>query len=276
MLGVLASAGMGIGKHAIKHPRIALGIGAGITALNGDLFNTFATGRASSGNTNPNSAYFTAPSDVLKKSMQLYGENPVTSFALGIGANALLSKYSGIDALRNIISKNAVNGNINLVTGLPNSSHLPGMVKDMRFDGLLGKFSKLENKKSWKDMFSLINKEGKASISATKFIKRHGLGDTAVGQKLLSRIQTVDKIKKVTNFATWAWATQAAYDLGKSLFSGSTPPSNISPIRTTSLGGTFNDSSEAYTQRRRAIEAMHNSQFSGRSAFGNEASLMHA
>lgn len=83
-------------------------------------------------------------------------------------------------------------------------------------------------------------------------------------------------IRKVSRLAAWAPMAVMAFDMVGSLSNLPSPQQNYNPRKAAALSGTFLDTGLAYTQRQRALQAMHNSQYSGRSALGNEASLMHS
>ena len=83
------------------------------------------------------------------------------------------------------------------------------------------------------------------------------------------------QIRKFSTMAAWAPLAFMAFDMVSSLGDMPAPSTDAIPRQSAGMSGTFHDTSMAYTQRQRALQAMHNSQFSGRSALGNEASLMH-
>lgn len=270
-------AGIGLGKYAYRNPKKAMGLlSAGIVA---SQMGNFSQDQRGVTDTTSAGGYFTAPSDTLKTGIQLYGENPVTAIAAGLGVNWLLSKYSSgaglTDFAKSFSAKN------------------PGLIDPMYIKNFERRMSAVDRlnargtgagttmgskiRHGLKNAFRLVRGDASAMIEAEKLITNTpGVAGSIGGNALKGRINLLNKAKKVSNIAMFAWAGQMAFDLGKGFFSTAQPTFNVPTVRTTAMGGTFNDSSEAHTQRRRAIEAMHNSQFSGRSAFGNEASLMHA
>lgn len=80
---------------------------------------------------------------------------------------------------------------------------------------------------------------------------------------------------RASKMAMWAPLAFMAFDLTKSLANAPMPNSHYTPRKTAALSGTFMDTGMAFTQRKRALQAMHNSQYSGRAAMGNEAALVH-
>jgi hypothetical protein len=83
------------------------------------------------------------------------------------------------------------------------------------------------------------------------------------------------KLKGLGKFIGFAPLAFMAFDLVANAFNAPIPLRPPVPIRTTALPGTFYDTGIAYTQRKRALEMIHNSQYTGRSALANEASLIH-
>jgi hypothetical protein len=67
-----------------------------------------------------------------------------------------------------------------------------------------------------------------------------------------------------------------AFDAVSAIGNLPSPTTEAVPRKSAALGGTFIDTTVAYTQRKRALQMMHNSQYSGRSALGNEAALAHS
>lgn len=276
-------AGKNLAAYAATNPKKATALGVGIGTAGILAANTKSIHQSLSGNksntmdTSADSSYFTAPSDLIKGAMYVYGENPVTSLALGFGGNYLLDKYGGEKGLRKYAHKlyNADKAGIS-------PTYLTSFTKEMKATAAGAKTAASGPLRSriWqgiKNVARASRPDSDALKAAEKYIARTpGVAGSKAGEKMLARIGFIKKAKALNNIASFGWAASMAYDMGKSFFTGSMPAFNVPTIRTTSMGGTFNDSSEAYTQRRRAIEAMHNSQYSGRSAFGNEASLMHA
>ena len=277
--------GMKLASYAADNPRkaLALGVGlgtAGVLALNTkSIYQSLSGSKTNTMDTSADSSYFTAPSDAINAGMYLYGENPITALGIGFGANIALEKFGGPQGLRNYMKKLAA---ADKAAGVMLDPKLygefmteMGRVKSAASPPGGGTLSKIW--RGIKGVARATRPDSDAIKAAEKYLERNPfLKGTETGRKLASRIGFISKAKALNNIASFGWAASMAYDVGKSFFTGSMPAFNVPTIRTTSLGGTFNDSSEAYTQRRRAIEAMHNSQYSGRSAFGNEASLMHA
>jgi len=83
-------------------------------------------------------------------------------------------------------------------------------------------------------------------------------------------------IKGFGRFVGWAELGFLAFQGIGSLVSSPKPVKAPPLMRTTSLRGTFTDTGVAYTQRRRALEMIHNTQYTGRSGLGNEASIIHS
>lgn len=90
-----------------------------------------------------------------------------------------------------------------------------------------------------------------------------------------SLMKTSRQLRSVGRMAAWAPLAFMAFDMVSALGNMPGPSSNAIPRKGAGLSGTFMDTGMAYTQRQRALQAMHNSQYSGRSALGNEAALMH-
>ena len=278
--------GMKLASYAADNPKkaLALGVGlgtAGVLALNTkSIYQSLSGGKANTMDTSADSSYFTAPSDAINAGMYLFGENPITSMGIGFGANIGLEKFGGSQGLRNYMKKLAA---ADKAAGRTLDPRLyGGFMREMDRIGKAAESAKTGSSfgriwRSIKGVARASRPDSDALKAAADYLERNpALAGSETGKKLASRIGFVSKAKALNNIASFGWAASMAYDVGKSFFTGSMPAFNVPTIRTTSLGGTFNDSSEAYTQRRRAIEAMHNSQYSGRSAFGNEASLMHA
>ncbi len=87
--------------------------------------------------------------------------------------------------------------------------------------------------------------------------------------------KTAKFLGRASKMAMWAPMAFMAFDLTKNLTNIPSPTTPYVARKTATLSGTFIDTGMAYTQRKRALQAMHNSQYSGRSALGNEAALMH-
>jgi len=110
------------------------------------------------------------------------------------------------------------------------------------------------------------------------------LGTSAATSALVGQGMSLSSVKRI-NFGTklrgygriigFAPLAFMAFDMVANALTIAPPVRAPAPMRTTSLGGTFYDTGLAYTQRRRALESIHNSQYGGRSAFGNEASILH-
>jgi hypothetical protein len=276
-------AGKSLASYSVANPKkaMALGVGlgtAGILAANTkSIYQSLSGNKSNTMDTSPDSSYFTAPSDMIKKGMYIYGENPVTAIAIGFGANIGLEKLGGEKGLRKYAMKLYQADK----AGIDPKYYL-SYAKEMRATAAASRAASGASLGSriWQGIKNVAraSRPDSDAIRATeKYIARTpGVAGSAAGKKMLARIGAISKAKALNNIASFGWAVSMAYDMGKSFFTGSMPAFNVPTVRTTALGGTFNDSSEAYTQRRRAIEAMHNSQYSGRSAFGNEASLMHA
>jgi hypothetical protein len=102
-----------------------------------------------------------------------------------------------------------------------------------------------------------------------------GEGGRRSAAATLNTLKTAKRIKTFARIATWAPLAYMAFDLVSSLSDMPAPNAQAIPRKSGALSGTFVDTGLAYTQRRRALEAMSGSQYAGRSALGNEASLMH-
>jgi len=83
------------------------------------------------------------------------------------------------------------------------------------------------------------------------------------------------KVRSFGRAIGWAPLLVMAGSLVANIVTQPTTMDSGPPDRDETLGGTFYDTSVAYTQRKRALQMIHNSQYGGRSAFGNEASHMH-
>lgn len=95
--------------------------------------------------------------------------------------------------------------------------------------------------------------------------------------KVARKIRIGANLKGAASIAGWASVATMAFDVvADGLFNTQMPSRPPTPSRTSSLSGTFTDSGIAYTQRQRALQALHNTQYNGRAVFGNEASMLHA
>lgn len=109
----------------------------------------------------------------------------------------------------------------------------------------------------------------KSAVSDALNHRRNGV-NAARGSMKASR-----QLRSMGRMAAWAPLAFMAFDMVSALGDMPAPSTDAVPRKGGGLSGTFMDTGMAYTQRRRALQAMHNSQYSGRSALGNEASLMH-
>jgi hypothetical protein len=272
-LSLFTSALYNTAKFTLEHPKAAAGIfGAGVGLYNSkSIINTFRSNKAPNDGFTPDSSYFSTPSDALKKGVQIYAENPVTALALGFAGNL------GISSMGSTVSMSRHAGKFKKDVLASELKAYGREMSRVKVASSLGPNPSLLKRVSHglKNIIRIGRADSDAVRATSKFVE--GLPkDSKLASILNARIDRINKLKSLNNFASFAWLGQMAFDLSKGFFSGSQPSFNVPTARTTAMGGTFNDSSEAHTQRRRAIEAMHNSQFSGRSAFGNEASLMHA
>jgi hypothetical protein len=91
----------------------------------------------------------------------------------------------------------------------------------------------------------------------------------------MKRLRTGAGLRRFGSMAMWAPLAFMGFDMVASSLEMSAPgPPREQPDRPF-MGGTFMDSDQAFTQRRRALQVIHDSQYSGRAGLGNEASLVH-
>lgn len=131
--------------------------------------------------------------------------------------------------------------------------------------GILDKGPKNSNANSFLRKKSKISPAAKSAYRGTRM--------AAAGARRLEA--TAKNLRKVGKLAAWAPLAFMAFDMVSALGNMPAPSSAAIPRKSAGLSGTFMDTGMAYTQRQRALQAMHNSQYAGRSALGNEASLMH-
>lgn len=103
---------------------------------------------------------------------------------------------------------------------------------------------------------------------------RTRLSQFGASERTLSQLKWGSRLRSIGRLAMWMPLAYMAFEGISSLAQLPIPDRNVMPRRTTSLGGTFLDTDTAYTQRKRALQTIHNSQYSGRAALGNEASLI--
>jgi len=96
------------------------------------------------------------------------------------------------------------------------------------------------------------------------------------GQGRMGVLSKATTLRRVARLATWAPMAFMAFSAVGSLGNMPAPDFQSLPRRSAALSGTFMDTSMATTQRKRALQAMHNTQYGGRSALANEASLIHS
>ena len=106
--------------------------------------------------------------------------------------------------------------------------------------------------------------------AASRALRRAGLSRGQISRFHLGR--SIKGFGKVVGLAELGFM---AFNFAANMATKPVPLKPPIPIRTTALGGTFYDTGIAYTQRRRALEMIHSTQYSGRSGLGNEASIIH-
>ena len=106
------------------------------------------------------------------------------------------------------------------------------------------------------------------------FVKNKG-SVGGIASEVESQWKLGKNIKRMSKIAAWAPLAFMAFDMVGSLSNLPSKSYPYIPRRAAGLGGTFMDTSIAATQRKRSLQAIHNSQYGGRSAFGNEASFYH-
>lgn len=100
------------------------------------------------------------------------------------------------------------------------------------------------------------------------------LSAAGASEKTIRQLKWGSRLRSIGRLALWTPLAYMAFEGITSLSQLPIPQRNLMPKKTTSLGGTFMDTDMAYTQRKRALQMIHNSQYAGRSALGNEASLV--
>jgi hypothetical protein len=101
--------------------------------------------------------------------------------------------------------------------------------------------------------------------------KQFGLGMTSriMGYRALTGLMTM------ANVSFFAYLGGSALGAVGEIAANWTPSQPINARRQLETGGPIIDTATAFTQRQRAIQAIHNTQLSTRAALGNEASFMH-
>lgn len=99
------------------------------------------------------------------------------------------------------------------------------------------------------------------------------------GKKFATRLmigRALGSVSAAANLFFMAEVGSAASQFVGNLITNWRPtPGKPEPRRTLETGGNWVDTRIAYTQRQRAIQAIHNSMLTSRAALGNEASFMH-
>lgn len=98
---------------------------------------------------------------------------------------------------------------------------------------------------------------------------------TALADEVEAGWKLGKNIGRMSKVAAWAPLAFMAFDMVGSLSNLPSKSYPYVPRRAAGLSGTFMDTGIAATQRKRSLQAIHNSQYGGRSAFGNEASFYH-
>lgn len=154
-------------------------------------------------------------------------------------------------------------------------------------DGMLG--AKIGNNRAANDLMSKILGGGTvmkeetdlafkilgkgAAIGSKKFnATMAGYGAT---QGQLTSLKQGAGLRRAGSIAMWAPIFFSAFEGVAGLYEMSPQTPSRPGKPSSNLGGTFMDTDMAYTQRRRALQAIHSSQYSGRAALGNEASLVY-
>ncbi len=100
-----------------------------------------------------------------------------------------------------------------------------------------------------------------------------------LGSGLANRITAHRALGGFIGLANWAFALQmggAAADILSQNIMNTRPNQPFNPRRELETGNMVVDTRSAFTQRQRAIQAIHNTQLSTRAALGNEAAYMMA
>lgn len=119
----------------------------------------------------------------------------------------------------------------------------------------------------------LLKTLGKGAIGSKKF--NANMADFGATRGELTALKQAAGLKRLGSVAMWAPLFFSAFEGVAGLYEMSPQTPARPGKRSAGLGGTFMDTDMAYTQRRRALQAIHSSQYSGRAAFGNEASLVY-
>jgi hypothetical protein len=164
----------------------------------------------------------------------------------------------------------AVNAYKNLVVGENMMMSLAaGFGAEIGAGRLISKGAKLAGMDQ-KEITRIANTNRYGSSSAQAKLRTAG-----IQQNALSKLKWGARLRTASRILSWMPIAHLAFEGISSLASIPSPMKQQRPPRTSSISGTFVDTSAAFTQRQRALQMIHDSQYSGRAALGNEASMMH-
>lgn len=228
-----------------KRPKLAIGIGGALAAYGSMAFNR---DRASSSDY----GMYGTESPLMRQTKDISSQIMDGSSLLGIGATIGLEV--GSYGYRRSAFREAKNYYRNLNKGLRGAgtgmASISGRTTVKR--GLFGGIKQKTNK----DLLQRLSKIPHGNIA--------------------SKASTALRLGKWAKFTGWGSLAMIGFQMVADNFQLPDPIRPYQPPRQASLGGTFNDSEEAYTQRQRAIQAIQSSQYSGRAGLGNESSFFHA
>lgn len=248
---------MSILKAILTHPKSSFAVGTAIIggALFGSTMYDYNLGsplqRRSIGSDSPDQMKGIAgpaAHDFIKGTL---GDNLLLNAGLGMGLELVSHKLSNtsMSALKAI-----------------GMQHNPGLTTSILNGGKRSMFGNL---------FKSRTADREIGNVLRYIAKNPGVVESVGAGKAAFGLKTASKLRGFAKGVGWLGIGMVAFDAITSMVDLPAPVRQIIQPKTTTLGGTYYDSREAYTQRRRALEAIHNSQYGGRSAFGNEASIMH-
>lgn len=194
----------------------------------------------------------------------------------GVGMYQLTSGYDNqrspedINTQQGILGPLAMNAYKNLVVGENMMMSLAaGFGAEIGANKLISKGADISGL-SQKEISRIANTNRYGSRSAQVRLRKAGVQKSA-----LSKLKWGARLRTASRILSWVPIAHLAFEGISSLASIPAPTRLPRPIRTSSISGTFVDTSAAFTQRQRALQMIHDSQYSGRAALGNEASIMH-
>lgn len=195
------------------------------------------------------------------------GGNAALNFGAGIGLN-----WAGNKIIKSVVNNSNFTGTSGVLASGSLSRSITGATFSRKTSDLLSRAmsgAKLETD----EISSILKTVGNGAIGSKRFNANMATYGATQGE--LTALKQGAGLKRLGSVAMWAPIFFSAFEGVAGLYEMSPQTPARPGKRSSGLGGTFMDTDMAYTQRRRALQAIHSSQYSGRAAFGNEASLMH-